>query len=232
MEVVMPVPFQPGTGNARLIGERAHDALHGAGQRRSREGNTVAEGVAETDLDGHGRLTGQVHQLAGERQAKAIDVGAGHVFEVAAGDDAPFQSLRNDPEIVVHGLFAGFAEFEKDVVVGHAGKQPDFVELHVPGDFQVLQIGPDPARDAGETVAARPANLDGLAVFLGIHKKFRSLNKSAFAAQLVQKVIDAGDLLDCIGRTGLLAVAEGRVGDEHGIGRTGARGTYRRIRCG
>ena len=43
----------------------------------------------------------------------------------------------------------------------------------------------------------------------------------ALAAELVEQVVDAGDLLDGIRGSGLLAVTEGCVGDEHGIGRAG-----------
>lgn len=91
MEVVVPVPFEPCAGDARFVGEGADDALHGAGKRRAGEGHAVAHGVAEADLDGHGRFVGELHELAREGQAEAVDVGAGHVLEVAAGHDAPIR---------------------------------------------------------------------------------------------------------------------------------------------
>ena len=65
------------------------------------------------------------------------------------------------------------------------------------------------------------ARIHGLAVLGGIHEKFGSLNESGLAAELVQQIVDAGDLLDRIRRAGLLAVAEGGVRDEHRISRTG-----------
>lgn len=55
----------------------------------------------------------RLHELAREGQAEAVDVGVGHVFEVAAGHDAPFEGLGNDLEVVVHGLLAGLPSFRK-----------------------------------------------------------------------------------------------------------------------
>ena len=221
MEVVVPVPFEPCAGDARFVGEGADDALHGAGKRRAGEGHAVAHGVAEADLDGHGRFVGELHELAREGQAEAVDVGAGHVLEVAAGHDAPFEGLGNDLEVVVHGLLAGFAELQEDVVVGHAGEQAHFIELHIMGDLEVVHVGADPAGDAGEAVASGAADFNSLAILGGIHEKFGGLDESALAAELVEQVVDAGDLLDGIRGSGLLAVTEGCVGDEHGIGRAG-----------
>ena len=221
MEVVVAVPFEPCAGDARFVGEGADDALHGAGKRRAGEGHAVAHRVAEADLDGHGRFAGKLHELAREGQAEAVDVCAGHVLEVAAGHDAPFEGLGDDLEVVVHGLFAGFAELQEDMVVGHAGEQAHFIKFHIMGDFEVVHVGADPAGDAGEAVASGAADFDGLAILGGIHEKFGGLDEPALAAELVEQVVDAGDLLDGVRGAGLLAVAEGGVGDEHGISRAG-----------
>ena len=140
---------------------------------------------------------------------------------MAAGHDAPFEGLGNDLEVVVHGLLAGFAELQEDVVVGHAGEQAHFIEFHIMGDLEVVHVGADPAGDAGETVASGAADFDGLAILGGIHEKFGGLDESALAAELVEQIVDTGDLLDGIRGSGLLAVTEGCVGDEHGIGRAG-----------
>ena len=129
--------------------------------------------------------------------------------------------ICNDLEVVVHGLLAGFAELQEDVVVGHAGEQAHFIEFHIMGDLEVVHVGADPAGDAGEAVASGAADFNSLAILGGIHEKFGGLDESALAAELVEQVVDAGDLLDGIRGSGLLAVTEGCVGDEHGIGRAG-----------
>ena len=221
VEVVVAAPSQPRAGDARIVGEGAHDALHRTRKRRAGEGHAVTHRIAEADFDGHGGFLREFHELARERQAEAVDVGAGHVLEVAARHDAPFERLGDDLEVVVHGLFARFTELEEDMVVGHAGEQAHFVEFHVMGDFEVVHIGAYPARDPREAVAAGPAHFDGFPVFRRIHEEFGRLNQAAFAAELVQQIEDARDLFDRVGRAGLLAVAEGGVRDEHGLGRAG-----------
>ena len=140
---------------------------------------------------------------------------------MAARHNAPFQRLRHDLEVVAHGLGAGFAQLEEDMVVGNAGEHSHFVKFHVPGDFEIVHVRPYPSRDAGEAIPAGSAGFDRLAVLGRIHEKFRGLDQPALAAELVQQVVDARDLLDRIGRPGLLTVPEGGVGDEHGIRRAG-----------
>lgn len=66
------------------------------------------------------------------------------------GTMPPFEGLGNDLEVVVHGLLAGFAELQEDVVVGHAGEQAHFIEFHIMGDLEVVHVGADPAGDAGK----------------------------------------------------------------------------------
>jgi hypothetical protein len=111
------VPFQPFAGHTGLVGEGTHDALHRAGQGRAGIGHAVAHGVAQADLDRHAALLAQLHELLGKGQTEAVDVGAGHVLEVAARDDAPFQGLPGQVKIHVHGLLAGLPQLEIDTLV-------------------------------------------------------------------------------------------------------------------
>ena len=62
--------------------------------------------------------------------------------------------------------------------------------------------------------AGGPAAFEGFAVVLGVEEEFRLADDAAGAAQARQKVVDFHHLLDGVGRAGLLAVAEGGVGDE------------------
>ena len=142
---------------------------------------------------------------------------------MAAGDDAPFQSLLGHIHIHVKGRAAGFAQFEKNVIVRHAGEQACFVKFHIAGQAQVLLGSADPGRHPREAVAPRAADVDALAVLGGIKKKFRGRDEPGFTAKTVQKVKHFGDLFDRVGGTGLLAVTEGRVGDAHLLRRPGGQ---------
>ena len=101
------------------------------------------------------------------------------------------------------------------MVVGHAGQHAHFVELHIPGQLEVVLVGPNPPGHARKAVAPRPADFDGFAVLGRVHEKFRSPDQAALAAEFVQQIEHAGDLLDGIRGAGLLAVAERGVGNEH-----------------
>ena len=220
VEVVVAVPFQPLAGHPGLVGKGPHDALHRAGQGRAGPGHAVAHGVAEADLHRHAALARKLHEPLGQGQTEAVNVGPGHVLEVAARNDAPFQGLAGQIHVHVHGLPAGFAQLEKDMVVGHAGKHAGFVEFHVPHQLEVFLGGADPGRDPGKAVAARPADVDALAVLGRVEEEFRRRDQPGFAAQAVQEVEHLGHLLDRVGRPGLLAVAEGGVGNAHLFRRT------------
>jgi hypothetical protein len=80
-----------------------------------------------------------------------------------------------------------------------------FIEFHIMGDLEVVHVGADPAGDAGEAVASGAADFNSLAILGGIHEKFGGLDESALAAELVEQVVDAGDLLDGIRGSGLLS---------------------------
>ena len=215
----MPVPLEPLAGNAGLVNEDVHEALHGAGQGGAGIGHAVAHGVAEADFDGHAGLAGELHELGREGQAEAVDIRAGDVLEVAAGDNAPLQGLGDQVHVHVKGLFARFAELQEDVVVGNAGEHADFGKFHVPRELEIVLVGADPSRDAREAVAAGAACVDAFPVTLGVHEKFRGRDEAGFSAEPVQEIEDFRHLADSVGRTGLLAVAERGIRDAELIGR-------------
>ena len=221
VEVVVPVPFKPFAGHTGLVGKAAHNALHRAGQRRAGVGHTVAHGVAQANLDRHAALARELHEPLGQGQAKAVNVGAGHVFKVAAGYDAPFQGLFGHAHIHVHGLLAGFAQLEKNMVVRNAGEHAGFVKFHIAGKLEVFLGGANPGGYTRKTVASGAAHINALAVFGRVQKKFRSRDEPGFSAQSVQKIEHLGHLLDRIGGAGLLAIAKGRVGNAHLFCRSG-----------
>ena len=215
------MPFQPLTGHAGLVGEGADDALHGTRQGRTGIGNAEAHCIAEADLHRHAGLLGKLHEARGKGQTEAVDIGAGDVFKVTARHNAPFKGALDEAQIIFHRLLPRLAQLEIEMVVRYAGQHTDFVELHVAGDAQVVLVGANPARHAREAVATGAAGFDGLAVLGGIHEEFRGLNEAALAAQLMEQVEDVGYLADGVRRAGLLAVAEGRIGDEAGVCRAG-----------
>ena len=106
------------------------------------------------------------------------------------------------------------------MVVRHAGQHAGLVELHIAGQLEVFLVGAYPGRHPRETVAARPADVDALAVLGRIEKEFRGRDEPALAAETVQEVEHLRHLLDRIRRTGLLPVTKGRIGDAHLLGRS------------
>ena len=145
---------------------------------------------------------------------------------MAAGNNAPFQGLLGHTHIHVHCLLARFAQFQKNVVVRHAGEHACFIKLHVPHQLEVFLDGPDPGRHTGKAVAPRPADFDALAVLGRIQKKLRSRDQPCLSAQAVQKVKHFCHLLHRVRRARLLAVAEGGVGDAHLFRRAGSQQNF------
>ena len=214
------MPFQPLARNPGLIGKSPNDALYRTRQRRTLIGNPEAHGIAQPDFHRHGCLACQLHQFCRKGQAEAIDIGAGDILKMAARHDAPFQSLLHDSQIVAQRLFAALSQLEVDMIVGHAGQHAHFIKLHVPGDSEIINIRTDPAGHARKAVPPRAAYLDGPPVLGGVHEKFRGLDKPALASEFMQQIKDAGNLPHRVGRTGLLSVPEGGIGDEARIRRT------------
>ncbi len=215
----MPMPFQPFARNAGFVGKGAGNALHGTGQGRAAPGHAIVHCVAKANLDGHAALEGKLHQLLGKRQAKTVNIGAGNILEMAAGNNAPFQGLACQVNIHAHGLAAGFAQFEEYVIIRNAGQHAGFLEFHVADKLQIFPICPYPGSDAGKPVAARAADIDTFAVARGIKEKFRTFDQAAFSAKAVQKIKHLGHLAHSVRRPGLLTVAKCGVCNPHPCGR-------------
>ncbi len=84
-------------------------------------------------------------------------------------------------------------------------------------------IGADPAGALGIAVAQLAAAVQRAAVVGGVEEELGLANHAVRPAQLGQQVIDVDHLVGRVRRPSLLAVAEGRVGDENVAGLDGRR---------
>ena len=213
VEVVVPVPFEQFRRIAELGAEGVHHARHRSRQNGAGIGDAVAHRVAEAHLDRDLRLDRELEQLLGEREAEAVDVGAGDVLEMAARDDAFGEAVLDDAEVGIHHLRAVGFQLEEDMIVGYRGENPRFLEAERFDEGKVTGVSPDPRGDFGKLMALRLTEGKRLAVFFAVNEKFGLPDKSVLAAELVHEIIDVRDLLGRVGRARLLAVAEGRIGD-------------------
>jgi hypothetical protein len=99
------------------------------------------------------------------------------------------------------------------------GEDARLLEAHLLHQGDVLLHGADPSRDLRVSEVHTAAGLDGLPVALAVEKELGLADDALFAAQAAHHPVEVGDLLDRVGRSCLLAVAEGRVGDEDLLGR-------------
>ena len=147
VEVIVAVPLQEMARHPGIVDHGPHQLGHAPGQGGAGIRHAVAHGVAQPDLDVDAALFPQLHQLDGEGDAKAVDVGPGDVLEVAPGDNAHVQGGLDDAQVFVHGLFPAPIQLQEDVVIGHRGEDAGFFEAHLFHQGQVRGVGPDPAGD-------------------------------------------------------------------------------------
>ena len=218
MKVVVTVPLEQVTGNPRVLDEGPHDLVHAARQGCAGVGDPVAHGVAETDLDIDPALLAELHQLDGKGDHEPVDVRAGQVLKVAAGDDPGLEDGTHHAEVHLHGLPARHAQLEEDVIVRHRGEDARFLEARFLHEGDVLLDGTDPARDLRVSQVHAAAGLEGLAVALAVEEKLGLADDASLAAEAAHHPVEIGDLLDRVRGACLLAVTEGRVRDEDVLG--------------
>ena len=117
MEIVMTMPFKLLRRDAELLVEGLREFRDAARQDGAGEREAVSHRVAEADLDRDAGLLRQLHQFFRERQDEAVDVRAGDVFKMAAGDDAVGEGLLHSAKVVVHDFATCLLEFQEDMIV-------------------------------------------------------------------------------------------------------------------
>src|SRR5210317_1919636 len=101
------------------------------------------------------------------------------------------------------------------MVVTGTGQDTRFFEAKLRDIFEVGRNRTDPASDLREVVTASTAQFHGLAVFVGVKEKLALTDQICSTVDFMEKVKKPKNLLGCIGRTGLLAIAEGGIGNPH-----------------
>ncbi len=219
VKVVVAVPFEQVAGNAGIIDEGPHQFRNAPGQGRARIGDAEAQCVAEPDLDVNPAFLPEAHQLDGHRDAEPVDVRAGYVLEVAPGNDASFNRRAGDAQVLFQCALTVELELEKDMVVGDRGENPGLLEPEARHQVEVLFNRPDPPGYLGIVVPLGKAGFQRLAVLIGVEEELRLADYAVRTREAMQELEDSLDLPDRVGRARLLPVPEGRVGDEHLLGR-------------
>lgn len=99
------------------------------------------------------------------------------------------------------------------MVIRAGGKDPGLFDLHRFNQFEILNYRSDPAGYFGEIKTEFPAFFHGFTVFISIKKKFCLPDQSPGTPEPAHQFKNPDDLFDGIGRSGLLAVPERRIGD-------------------
>jgi len=213
VEVVVAVPFEAVGREAEFLVKGVRELGDAARQRGAGIGDAVAHGVAETDFDGDAAFLAEFQELFGKGQAEPVNVCAGDVLKMAAGNDAFLESGLDDGEIFSEGLSSVLLELEEDVVIGDGREDAGLLETEVFDDFEVVGVGSNPAGDLGESISESKAAGHCFAVASAVDEELGLADNPSRSAETVHHAIEVDDLLRRIRRSGLLTVAEGGVGD-------------------
>ena len=100
------------------------------------------------------------------------------------------------------------------MVIGATGEHAGFLQPGLFHQAEVALVGADPAGALGIAVPQVAAAVERAAVVARVEEELRLPDDAVRPAQLRHHVVDADHLVGRVRRPGLLAVAEGRVGDE------------------
>src|SRR5208283_79549 len=188
-----------------------NQAGHASGQCCTRIGHAESHRVAQAYLDRGLRFLHQGKELLREWQAESVDVGPGNVFEMAARRDPGVQRRFHDSQVLIQNPRPCGLQLQKDVVVGNRGENARLFQAEVFHNGEVLGVRADPAGDLGKLMSKGQAGIQRLRVSARVEKELALPDDPLRSAQPVQEMEDSGNLIRCVGRTSLLAVAEGGV---------------------
>ena len=124
--------------DAGILDKGADQLVHAPGQGRAGEGHAVTHRVAEPDLDVDAAFLPQLHQFNGKGDAEAVDIGPGHILEMAAGNDPRIEDGTDDPQILVQRLLSRLVQLQKDMVVRNGGQDPGFRQARLLDQRNIL----------------------------------------------------------------------------------------------
>ncbi|OPY87592.1 MAG: hypothetical protein A4E72_01455 [Syntrophus sp. PtaU1.Bin208] len=138
---------------------------------------------------------------------------------MTAGPDPGIENGPDDFQIIVQGFPSFFVQLQKDVVIGNGGQYPRFLQPGLFDEGDVLLGRPDPSRNFGKAKPQILASLHRFLVLIAVQEKLRLADDPVLAPQTAHHHKEIDDLLNGVRRSSLLAVTEGRVGDENFIRR-------------
>ena len=219
MKIVVAMPFQVFGGNAGIVNHGPDDLGNTTGKRGPWIGDAITHGIAEPDLDRKLGLLGKAHDILGKGNTEPIDIGPGHIFKMASGNDSKIEGGRNDGEILPQHHPPVLLQFQKDVIIRDRGEDARLFQSHLFDQFEIVLDRPDPSCDLRIAVIPLQAFSGGLFVLLAVKEEFGLPDHPIGAPQLMKHVEEVDDLLHRIRRPGLLPVPEGGIGNKDLFGR-------------
>src|SRR3990170_5083985 len=101
------------------------------------------------------------------------------------------------------------------MVIRGRAENASFLESHLLGQLEIALYRPDPSRNFRVFIASLKAFSDCFLILFIIQEKLTLANKTLFAPELVNQVVEVYYLFDCVRRTGLLSIPEGCVRDPY-----------------
>ena len=189
MKIIVSMPFQLTACHICFMTDHCKHGGDSSGDRHFFIRQTVAHGIAQTEFDIDSGRFSHFIQLIDHGDHKAFNIGAGNIFQMAAGNDSLFQSSRNNILIRIQRLTSVFSEFQENMIVGTGCKNTCFFKLHCFYQFKIFADSPDPCGDFRKTESEFLTCLHSFPVIFAVKKEFALTDQTAFSAETVHQFI-------------------------------------------
>ena len=215
VEIVVPVPLQMFALDVGVVLQTVDDTGHASGKRRLGVGHSVAHRVAGPYLYRNARVLGHLHQLIDEGHHESVEIGPGHVLQMASGHNPLLECHRHCGQVLIHGLLAGHVHFLEDVVVAAGDQDAGLRYAQVSDQLIVFFFCPYPCGDLREREPEILASGYGFPVLLAVNEELRLPDYPERSSQSGYQFEQVNYLINGIRLDGLLAVPKRRVGDPY-----------------
>ena len=194
VKVVVAVPLQELSRNARTVDQRTDELRHAPRKCGARVGNAVPERIAEPYLDIDLALFPKPGELLREGDDEPVYVRPRYVFEMAPELQPRIQGFLHYGKVILHRLLPALVQLEKDVVVAAGGQNPGFLESHALHELQIIFVRTYPSGDFRILVSEREHVFHRFSVLVAVEKKLRVPDDPLGPSQLVKELVQIDDL--------------------------------------
>jgi len=192
---------------------RINNARHTSGNNGSRIIYPISHGIAGTDFNRNLIFLHELHQFETEGNHIAVNIRPGDILQMASGADSFLQAFPDHTQIMLHGLTSGHFQLHEDMIIGTAYQNTCFFHANFLNQLEILFAGTDPTGHFRELVASFHTFIDRIPVLFAVKEKLTGPYHSIRAPKPVHIIINIHNLFRGIGSAGLLAVAEGSIGN-------------------